>query len=253
LGEKVFIQTLKKRDFKNTELDDQSIGWQTTYSSLALILVVVFVMLVSYSVVDRNKMSRLKNVVAERATGIAKNPLESRKSDESTWEKGLEKAAWIDDAMLSLKNAGASFGIEKNLTIQRHESGIRLRLNSDIVYPSGSAEIKEVLFPVLDQIFSIADKRHLFLRVAGYTDDVPIATREFPSNWELSTKRATNIVRYFIEKKGMSPKHLSAEGFSQYQPLRDAADPEARKHNRRIEIYMEPAPQIGSIRGRLSS
>jgi chemotaxis protein MotB len=91
----------------------------------------------------------------------------------------------------------------------------------------------------LDEIYKIAARQNLYLRVAGHTDDVPISTEEFPSNWELSTKRAIHIVRYLLEKKGMPAERIFAEGFAQYQPLVEGGDPEARKQNRRIEIYVE--------------
>jgi chemotaxis protein MotB len=123
--------------------------------------------------------------------------------------------------------------------MQKFGRGIRLKLKSDAVFPSGSAKVNKNIYPYLDEIARIASGRNLLLKVEGHTDDLPISTEEFPSNWELSTKRAVNIVRYFIERKGFPAGRLEAEGFGQYRPAVSGTGPEARALNRRIEIYIE--------------
>jgi len=224
--------------------DQPANDWQITYTSLAMILVVVFVMLVSYSVLDKGKMGKLKEVVRQKASvGLIKD--HSQKNDEL---KGMEGGEWVTQTLGSLRNIRDSFGMQKDFTVQRYKKGLRLKFNSDILYPSGSAEIKAAIYPVLDEISNVVATQNLNLRVAGHTDDVPISTEEFPSNWELSTKRATNIVRYFIEKKGLPPGRLFAEGFAQYQPLVPGSDAESRKQNRRIEIYIDSS-QSGDSTG----
>jgi chemotaxis protein MotB len=76
------------------------------------------------------------------------------------------------------------------------------------------------------------------LRVEGHTDDIPISTAEFRSNWELSVRRATEVVRYLIEKHDLSPRRISAVGYAEYHPVAPNDTAENRSRNRRIEIIV---------------
>lgn len=213
--------------------------WQITYSSLSLILVVVFVMLVSYSVYDKQKIGDLRHAVRGEAGRTDKNlPEETRRAPAD--KPSDHSGEWVNDAVYSLQSAGIAAGLKDEVVIQRIGGGLRLKFKSDAFFASGAASVDKKIFPFLDEVSRIATERHLFLRVEGHTDDVPISTEEFPSNWELSTKRAVTIVRYFIEQKGFPANRLSAEGFGQYRPLIKNGEPEDKKLNRRIEIYIRP-------------
>jgi chemotaxis protein MotB len=91
-------------------------------------------------------------------------------------------------------------------------------------------------------IKNVQDK---IIRVEGHTDNVPIAVRlqkQFPSNWELSTARATNVVRFLQDKVGMDATRLQAVGLSEYHPIASNETPTGRSQNRRIEIALLPMP-----------
>src|SRR3990172_13207204 len=113
-----------------------------------------------------------------------------------------------------------------------------------IIFPSGSAEIGKEAKKVLDKVVSILkdihDKR---IQVEGHTDNVPIVSvlkKRIPTNWELSTARATEVVRYLQESGGINPQLLSATGYSEYQPVAPNDDEEGKHKNRRIEIVLLP-------------
>lgn len=113
-----------------------------------------------------------------------------------------------------------------------------------ILFDSGSAEIKDqgldVLKRVGDIVKKVADRQ---IRVEGHTDDVPIGVKlreKFPTNWELSTARATTVVRYLQATVGIDPALLSAAGYSEHRPVADNATPEGKAQNRRIEIVLLP-------------
>jgi chemotaxis protein MotB len=89
---------------------------------------------------------------------------------------------------------------------------------------------------VLDGIVKIAKHNHLSIQVEGHTDNQSIGTVKFPSNWELSTMRAVNILRYLQEIGGIPARRLVAVGFSEYQPTESNDTPEGRRKNRRIVI-----------------
>jgi chemotaxis protein MotB len=231
---------MKNRDRAYRCEDNQVEGWQITYSSLVLVLVVIFVMLVSYSAADKVKMGYLKRSVNAEAGENHEDKVRGRDGG-SALSQGQNDGAWINDAVTSIKNSGAASGLNDAVDVQRFGNGIRLRFKSDSFFPSGSADAGKKIYLYLDEISRIVLARDLSVRVEGHTDDVPVHTEEFPSNWELSAKRAVNVVRYFIEVKGLPAGRISAEGFGQYHPVASGSNPDGKKLNRRVEIYIEPA------------
>jgi len=123
--------------------------------------------------------------------------------------------------------------------------GDRFVFQSEVLFAAGSAEINDEgsnqiaqLAKTLSDIAKkIPDDIDWVLQVEGHTDKVPIATARFPSNWELSTARATSVVRV-LAREGISPKHLAAAGFGEFQPLEPGDDPAAFARNRRIELKL---------------
>lgn len=123
--------------------------------------------------------------------------------------------------------------------------GDRFVLPSDVLFASGSAELGAEAQARLNQLVQtirevsqkIPEQIEWVLRIDGHTDRVPIATDRFPSNWELSTARAVAIVKYLVSQ-GIPARHLSANGFGQYQPVDGADTPEAYAKNRRIELQL---------------
>jgi chemotaxis protein MotB len=119
---------------------------------------------------------------------------------------------------------------------------VTVRLPEKVLFPSGSAKLHKAglveLKKVGDALKGIQGK---VFRVGGFTDDVPIKTAAFPSNWELSTARALSVVHYF-ESLGIPGEQLAATGFGKFQPTVANDSPEHRAQNRRIEIGLGPAP-----------
>ncbi len=115
-----------------------------------------------------------------------------------------------------------------------------IALPNDILFDSGKTEVKKdgqtALARVAQVLATVGDRRFL---VAGHTDNVPIKTSRFPSNWELSTARAV-VVTQFLVSKGMSAKVLAAAGYSEFDPVAANDTPERQAQNRRIEIVLQP-------------
>ncbi len=103
--------------------------------------------------------------------------------------------------------------------------------------------------PLLKKVAFIISKTSYAVRIEGHTDNLPIHTSKFPSNWELSTARAVNVLRYFTEKEKVSMQRLSAVGFGEFQPIIANDKPEHRAKNRRVEIVFlgEKHDQITSV------
>jgi chemotaxis protein MotB len=113
-----------------------------------------------------------------------------------------------------------------------------------ILFPSGEAEITPAGLEILDRVGKVLKNTEgKIIRVEGHTDNVPIhpnLQKKFPTNWELSTARATNVVRFLQEKVGIKGTRLQVIGMSEYSPVADNKTPEGRSQNRRIEITLLP-------------
>jgi flagellar motor protein MotB len=105
-----------------------------------------------------------------------------------------------------------------------------------ITFYPGVADLPRPSFSALEEIAAeLGDDPELKLEIVGHTDDRPIATREFPTNWELSAARASGVARHFIEL-GVDPDRLSVQGYAAFRPVSPNADIEGRESNRRVEI-----------------
>jgi chemotaxis protein MotB len=133
---------------------------------------------------------------------------------------------------------------QKDIKLEEIEGRLKVTFVDKILFDSGSVMIKpkgqEVLLKLAD---SFRDNEDQNIVVEGHTDDVQIGSAlldRFPTNWELSTARATAVVRFLQEKGNITPQRLTASGFSFYQPVASNETPEGRKQNRRIEIILVP-------------
>jgi chemotaxis protein MotB len=119
--------------------------------------------------------------------------------------------------------------------------GVVMRLSDQVLFDVGVADISPEAIPLLEKVGAIIAGSSYEVRVEGHTDDVPIKTARYPSNWELSTARAVTVLRYFIETYGISGKRLAAEGFAEYHPMVPNDSTENRAKNRRVEIiFLKP-------------
>ncbi len=126
----------------------------------------------------------------------------------------------------------------KEIAMRREPDGLVISLREVGFFESGSAQMKPTSQAAFDRIANMLRPRDYRLRIEGYTDNAPIHTSQFPSNWELSTSRATEIVRLFIVREGFGPDRLSAAGYSEYHPVATNLTAEGRGINRRVDIVI---------------
>ncbi|MGH9424848.1 MAG: OmpA family protein [Terriglobia bacterium] len=143
-----------------------------------------------------------------------------------------------------------------NITIQQVRDRLTINMVDRVLFDSGQAQVKpagmKVLKQVGDVLNQISDKQ---IRIEGHTDNVPISSKlqdRFKTNWELSTARATTVVRYLIDQGGVDRQYLSAVGYADTHPLASNDSEEGRSSNRRIEIVLYPK-DLTRIAGQLES
>ncbi|MGA3011208.1 MAG: flagellar motor protein MotB [Terracidiphilus sp.] len=130
------------------------------------------------------------------------------------------------------------------ISIQMGRDGLVISLREAGFFSSGSATPKPESLPALRQIASSLGHTPYDLRIEGHTDNIPIHTAEFDSNWELSSARATRIARFFIDLKAISPEHISAAGYAEFHPVAGNSTAAGRAENRRVDLVVLPRTRI---------
>ncbi len=127
-------------------------------------------------------------------------------------------------------------GLNEIIKVVDEGTKVILRMESVILFDTGSADLKDSAKPVIRKIGEILKTLDNEIQVQGHADDRPINTREFPSNWELSTKRATNVVKFLIDECDIDQKNLTATGNAEFRPIVPNDSEYNRQKNRRIDI-----------------
>jgi chemotaxis protein MotB len=184
--------------------------WQTIYCSLILLLMVFFVMITTWSTVESRKMVYARSIV------------EKPKIEESDAARMMRKYSELPELR----------GI---VSLEQLEGGFKAIMEAPVLFEAGKANINPKAHTMLAEIARIAADSSLFISIGGHTDNKPIKTVEFPSNWELSTMRAVNVLR-FLQSRGIPADRLSAMGYGEHRPATDNETETGRQKNRRIEI-----------------
>lgn len=157
-------------------------------------------------------------------SGVAQEPLASR-------PLGLDGiAAALEKALASLVNEGS-------VSISHTSDWVEVDMKSQLLFESGSARLSAQALGILGDVSGILRPLPNGVRVEGYTDNVPIRTAAYPSNWELSAARAASVVHLF-GRLGVSPERMAAVAYGEYRPVADNATPEGRNRNRRVVLQV---------------
>ena len=160
-------------------------------------------------------------------------------------------AAQLRDLAQDLEIAMQTLIDQNLIRVKREPTWVEVEINTDILFPSGSAEISAAAIDILDRLAAILAERPNSIRVEGHTDNRPISNVQFPSNWELSAARAARIVRQF-QARNIAPSRMVVAGLGEQQPVGDNATEEGRNRNRRVALVIlgglpiDPPPADGA-------
>lgn len=191
--------------------------WALSFSDMIIQLMVFFVLLLSLSVPNAEKFK------------------EAMEQIQSNFKKTVEPTK-LEIVQEQIEKIIVDENLTKDVHLTSDTRGIVLFASGDLFFKSGESELNTEIKYFLDSINDTVKDVPYKLLVEGHTDDIPIKTERFPSNWELSSARASSVVKYFIEK-GIAPVRLSAVGYAEYKP-RFPKTPENRPKNRRVEIVI---------------
>jgi chemotaxis protein MotB len=192
-----------------------------------------------------NLQAQVKNLTGDVET--LKKEKDSLQADIKDLSQKAQKAEQLEKSTQTYQDLTKK--LEKEIQegkvqITEMKNRLTMTLVDKIIFPSGSADISKDGKAVLDKVISILkDVKDKRIQVEGHTDNVRIVSvlkKRFPTNWELSTTRASEVVRYLQEKGGIDPTMLSATGYSEYQPVASNDTDEGKQKNRRIEIVLLP-------------
>ncbi len=223
---------------KRSEEDKENLErWLLTYADLITLLLAFFVMLYVFSKQDTRKYDAMTMQLKAIFSGGAGVVVEGGRTGSQTIEAASEGPSDIQIRRELEKQIKAEVQ-ENNISVITDERGIVIRIMDKAFYDTGKADLKEKARATLDKIGPVIKNLPNEIRIEGHTDNVPINTYEFRSNWELSVRRATEVVRYLVERGGIPPERISAAGYAEYRPVAENDSEENRALNRRIEIIV---------------
>jgi chemotaxis protein MotB len=231
------VQKKKKEEKKGAP------QYMTTWGDMCTLLLCFFVMLLAMSTIDPAKFNVAASSFQQAFSGVLEsmptiliheNVLQPRMGGDEQNKKMAIQAA------MRLREAVKKENLEDAVKVKVTEKGLAVKVRDPVGFDVGSSQLKGDFAELLYEIAAILGKTpKAKVRVEGHTDNTPIHTREFPSNWELSAARALNVVKFLYQKGGIDPARLSAVGYGEYRPLVPNTSPENKSTNRRIEIYVE--------------
>lgn len=250
---------------KNKQPEESGGGasWVTTFSDLMSLLLTFFILLFSMSTVSEEKFSAasqsVKNAfIGEGAGGgiLDGGLIDNEEADTGDGASDEDAGPSIDESILRDEIPQAiiemyaealalieSEGITDLVTVSIDQDGIYLDIQESILFESGEAALKDGGKQALDSLIDLLTINDHDIVIEGYTDNVPIQSVEYPSNWELSTSRALSVVYYLIDEKDIAPTRLSARGYGEYSPVVPNNTAENRAKNRRVNIVLIYQPE----------
>jgi len=259
--------------------------WLVSYADFITLLFAFFVVLFASSQVDKRRVGKMAVAIQEafqqmgifqtsnsRVPMVTADPLPAQNIQMIEDGKGMGGRGHLtspfEKIMGSIPSSGKDMGsLQKQLTgalapeIQRREvvlkeqrEGLVISLREIGFYDSGSAELRPGSEPAVKRIAEVLSAQPNNIRIEGHTDNVPIHNLQFPSNWELSTARATEMIRLFITGYNIPAARLSAAGYAEYHPVAPNDTADGRAQNRRVDIVvLASAPEGAEGSGQMGN
>lgn len=241
---------MRRRKFNDESQSQQN--WLLTYSDVITLVLCMFVMLYSFSTIDAQKFEQLVNSLNQTLSGVldggkiispdprddlpidVEDPADNDQDKQDEFDKEEKN---LEETLKKISELIVEHGLEDFVFIGMETKGIEIRFSDGVFFDSGSALIKPSATELLNKLSLILMELENEILVEGHTDNRPMNSPQFPSNWELSTGRSISVVKYFINR-GIEPSRVGALGFGEYRPIDTNSTPEGRQANRRVNIIV---------------
>ena len=204
--------------------------WVVSYADFVTMLLALFMVLYAIIRIDNQKLTEFQHKI-EKTFGN-KEFIENVTKYQANAK--LNEASRAELEKLFKENISQSDLIK----LLKGDKGLIIRVNNTLLFAEGTSTIRPEAEKTLAEIVKVLTKIDNPVIIEGHTDSTPIKNAKFPSNWELSTSRATNIISYMIKKGGISPKRFCAVGYGEYMPVADNTSISGRMLNRRVDIIV---------------
>ncbi len=226
-------------------------SWLVVFADMMTLLLVFFILLYTLSSFETGKY---KTAISKIKTQLENDSELTAFTELMELPENLDTQIVIEDItglrsrkenlVKDIKKFAAIGGKTNDIATHVLKGKIIVRIKGSALFKSGKADLNKNAIPVLDEIIKVLfDYPEYNINIQGHTDDVPISTKEFPSNWELSAIRATSILKHLI-KRGIKPERLTATGYGKIMPIMANDTKEHRALNRRVEFVLEKKENI---------
>ncbi len=213
--------------------------WLVSYADFMTLLFAFFVVLYSSAQVDKARMSSLSNAITNGFQELGVGPGSTAVLSGVVPANASHRPGESAEVIRHKLELGLSDELQhETVSLRDTREGLVLSLREVGFFQSGSATLRANSMDAFDRIGSVLTSVAGNLRVEGHTDNVPIHTLHFNSNWELSTARATEVIRLLLTRENIAPDRLSAAGYAEYHPLADNSNEDGRRLNRRVDIVI---------------
>jgi len=219
-------------------------SWLIPYADLLTLLLALFIVLYASSNVDQTKYNAMAaafyHEIAESG-GLLNAPIFRDPADETTPEDPetmVTEEELLQEMESTLQEILKNQGLQDSVGISIDPRGLVISMSDAVLFDPGQAVIKDKYRNALVMIGQTIDKLPNYIRIEGHTDNVPQSSELFPSNWELSTGRATSVLRLFEVSSKIKPEKLSAIGYGEWRPVAGNDTVENRNKNRRVDIIV---------------
>ena len=209
----------------------KTLHWSVPWSDLMMMMFILFA--VMYVCHASSKDSQPDEIISGQADPATTFPLAIDKTQWEPGENAMQKVYDMSRETLDMEELHPFASVDLV-----RDKAVRIILRGDFLFDTGKAELKEEAKASLQKIAGILRSTPYMVNLAGHTDDLPIHTEQFPSNWELSTMRACTVARFLIEDMCIPAEKFFVSGHAFYQPIKANHGPESRAANRRVEIIM---------------
>jgi len=231
--------------YSKKKLDDNS--WVIIYLDVFTLILSIFVILLTYKVHSEQDYKKLTDTLyetvaeqQEKIKHIDENKDDQLKDKLPAYDVEInnQNRLKIEQVRQEIQQLLETYELNQLVDLKVNDTAIRLEIRDKILFKLGVADLSEHGEDVLIQLIPILEARAGDIFIEGHTDSLVIATQKFPSNWELSTQRATTVLRFLIDD-GLKPERLRAIGFADTQPIADNNTEQGRKQNRRVAIVIQ--------------
>lgn len=229
-------RTIKNDDFLDGEESPFSESGEKdryliTYSDLITLLLGLFIILYAISKIDENKYQKMVTAIGDVFGNRGKVVNVKSPGPSVVPDNGTHLRSELNDLI-------DKFHYNKSIHLEENERGVTIHILDDILFTSGSSELAGNSLSVLNSLAEILKVLPNDIRIEGHTDNIPISSAAYPSNWHLSVSRALNTAYYLISNQGLNPEKVSIVGYSEYKPISTNETLEGRASNRRVDIVI---------------